>query len=408
MIRRVWILSELYYPDEGATSTVLTQLAETLANCLAVNVLCGQPVDTTSRRRLPRRETQCGVSIQRCAGTQFNPERLWGRLVNACALSGTIAYAAWRCVQPGDVVLAVTNPPMLPWLAAVVCRLRRARGILLIHDLYPDVLVAVGLLPSGSWPVRALSWFNQWAYGQFARIVVLGRDMQARVAQSLSSGDTRVVCIPNWARDDMIRPLPREANPLLRRLGLSDKFVIQYSGNMGRTHGLADLLNAANQLNSAEDIHFLFIGSGSQRNWLARAIAESQATNITLLPTQPRDELSASLNGCDVAIVSLVSGMAGISVPSRIYNIMAAGKPVIAVTDLESELAQVVLEERIGWVVPPDRPGRLAEVILEARANPDCRAEMGLRARAAAENVYSFGKVTQAYARMLDELQEGP
>jgi colanic acid biosynthesis glycosyl transferase WcaI len=406
MAKSIVILSELYYPDDRATGYLLTRLAEALGRGCQVRVLCGRPSNAAHWQRAPAHEIHQRVVIQRCASTHFSPERLVLRLINFSTLSSALFFAAWKNIRTGDVVLAVTNPPILPLLAAVVCRLRGVPGILLIHDLYPDVLVAAGLLRPNSFPVRALNRLNRWTYRQYARIVVLGRDMQARVAQALDAGDTRVVCIPNWADADFIQPRARAANTLLAQLGLSGKFVIQYSGNMGRTHGLGDLLNAAKQLSHLDEVHFLLIGSGSRRDWLAQSIADAQAANITLLPARPRAELEASLNGCDIAVISMVQGMAGISVPSRLYNIMAVGKPIIAVTDPESELARVVQEERIGWVVAPGRPEQLAKTIVEARGNPNCLAEMGLRARAAAEGKYSFTRITQAYGALFDGLPQ--
>jgi colanic acid biosynthesis glycosyl transferase WcaI len=406
MAGRIWILSEPFFPDEGATAYVLTQLAEAQATHRMVEVLCAQPASGGKGERQTAYFNLPGVSILRCASTTFSSDRLLLRALNASSLSLTIFFTAWKNVRRGDIVLAVTNPPMLPLFAAVVCRLNGASGIMLIHDLYPDVLAAVGLLRPDAFLMGVLKRLNQWTCRQYARIVVLGRDMQALVAQALEAGDERVVCIPNWSRVDVIQPLARHDNPLLQQLGLSHKFVIQYSGNMGRTHGLKDLLDAARLLSQLEDVHFLFIGSGSRRDWLARAIVDQHATNVTLLPARPRAELTISLNGCDLTIISMVHGMAGISVPSRLYNIMAVGKPVIAVADPVSELARVVQEEKIGWVVPPGQPEQLVQKILEARANPDCLAEMGLRARAAAENKYSFNRIMQAYDALFDSLPQ--
>jgi len=282
LARQIWILSEPFFPDEGATAYVLTQLAEAQANHRVVKVLCAQPASRGNGERRKAYFNLPGVSILRCAGTTFNSNRVLLRALNGFSLSLAIFFTAWKNIRRGDIVLAVTNPPVLPWFAAVVCRLNGASGILLIHDLYPDVLAAVGLLGPDAFLTGVLEQINRWTYRQYTRIVVLGRDMQARVAQALDAGDERVVCIPNWSRVDVIRPLPRPDNQLLQQLGLSRKFVIQYSGNMGRTHGLKDLLDAALLLGSVEDVRFLFIGSGSRRDWLAQAIVDRHAANVTL------------------------------------------------------------------------------------------------------------------------------
>jgi len=215
---------------------------------------------------------------------------------------------------------------------------------------------------------------------------------------------TKITIIPNWADLDLVSPSDRSENVLLSELGLIDRFVIEYAGNMGRTHGLESLWQVAQELAHKEGVHFLFIGSGAKRNWLDQAIRAKGMINMTLLPRVPQGNLATMLNACDVAIISFVPCMAGISVPSRMYNIMAAGKPIIAVADDHSELALVVKEERIGWVVPPGDIDRIIAAILEAKSNPTRLAEMGQRARQVAETKYSFERVIESYHSLIQGL----
>jgi glycosyltransferase involved in cell wall biosynthesis len=152
------------------------------------------------------------------------------------------------------------------------------------------------------------------------------------------------------------------------------------------------------------DIHFLLIGSGAKASWLKDTANERGLGNVTILPHRRRDELADSLNACDVAVISFVRGMAGVSVPSRMYNVLAAGKPIVAAADADSELAQVVLEERVGWVVEPGRPERMAQAILAAREATEERTAMGTRARAVAEQKYTLDNVIAAYRALVTGL----
>jgi glycosyltransferase involved in cell wall biosynthesis len=145
----------------------------------------------------------------------------------------------------------------------------------------------------------------------------------------------------------------------------------------------------------------LFIGSGAKRSWLEQTVRKNNLANVTILPNRPRSDQPNFLNACDIAVVSLVPGMTGVSVPSRMYNIMAAGKPIIAVTDDDSELALVVQEEHIGWVAPPGQPDRIVGAIVEARACPQRLTEMGARARLAVETRYSPEKAIKAYQALV-------
>jgi colanic acid biosynthesis glycosyl transferase WcaI len=215
------------------------------------------------------------------------------------------------------------------------------------------------------------------------------------------------VIVTNWADIETISPKSRQENRLLKQLGIEGKIVFQYSGNMGRTHGLETILEAAVLLEGEESIHFLLIGSGAKRHGVETYLAGSRLRNVTLLPLQPRQDLSDTLNACDVAIISFVKGTAGISVPSRMYNIMAAGKPILAVADDTSELALVVREENIGWVVRPGDKNALADAIQNAQSAPRKLKELGERARAAAMK-YSRSHAVDSYRSLIDSLLPHP
>jgi glycosyltransferase involved in cell wall biosynthesis len=189
---------------------------------------------------------------------------------------------------------------------------------------------------------------------------------------------------------------------LLAELGLgTNRFVVQYAGNMGRTHGIEVLLDAAVLLKEEAEYQFLFIGSGAKKSWLEEQVARHDLRNVTILPNRPRSDQNNFLNACDVAIISFLSGMAGVSVPSRMYNVMAAGKPIIAVCDSESELALVVREEDIGWVVPPGDAQAIAGVIRAAHSDRRRLTEMGERARVAAVTKYPLSRAVESYSELL-------
>lgn len=406
MGKRIWVISELYYPEETSTGFFLTKIAEGLTEQFQVSVLCSQPTYGARGERAAISEIHKGVHIHRSWGTTFNKDVLPLRLVNIVTITFSILLnAIWR-VRSGDCVLVVTNPPALPFAVSLACFLHRVPCVLIIHDVYPEILIAAGITRQGSILNRVIGCLTQMMYRQMSRIIVLGRDMVQLVVRKLPDGDQCIVTIPNWADLDVVSPSYRKENKLLAQLGCTDKFVVQYAGNMGRTHGLEDLVCCAKELRNDAMIHFLIIGTGAKRMWIQEIVNEQKINNITILDYQPRADLSNTLNACDVAIIVFVKGMAGVSVPSRMYNIMATGKPIIAVADAESELALVVREEDIGWVIYPGDIGGLRMAILEAKANPDVLVQMGQRARRAAEAKYSFERVKKAYTEMVASIYE--
>ncbi|MGH2568985.1 MAG: glycosyltransferase family 4 protein [Bacteroidota bacterium] len=398
MPKRIIILTELYYPEESGTGYVMAKIAEGLVQNYSVTVLCGYSNSSHRTLQRPSLENRNGVVVERCAATRLNKDVMLFRMINLFTISASIFLKALRRIDRGDSILVVTNPPTLPLLALVVTRLKGAKCFLLIHDLYPHVLTATGILSKDNVISNFLHWLNSMAYQRVDKIVTLGRDMQRLVVPHLQADDHRCVIIRNWADLDEVLPLPREQNNLLKSSLLGQKFVVQYAGNMGRTHGLETLIEAAKLLSpQKKEIHFLFVGKGAKKSWLVESVKAEGLTNVTVLSPQPRGQLNDLLNACDVTIISFIPGMAGISVPSRMYNIMAAGKPIIAVADDDSELAMVVREERIGWVVPPNDPHQIVRVVLEAYTNPNNLLEMGKSARAAAVAKYSLPRVIDSY-----------
>lgn len=402
MASRAFVVSELYYPEETSTGYLLTKTAEGLAREFPVTAICSQPTYSARGTRAPARERRNGVDIERCAGTTFDKNSLLGRAVNAITISVALWWRVFRQIRRGDVAIVVTNPPFLPFGVLLACHARGARCALLVHDVYPEVLVAAGFSRRSSPVTRIAHRTTRWLYREADRIVVLGRDMEALARQKLNGAGGKIVTIPNWADTEEIEPSPRASNRLLRAHGLSERFVVQYAGNMGRTHGLEMLLAAARRV--GDGVHWLFIGSGAKKGWLESTILRDRLTNISVLGNLPRAEQPVFLSACDVAVISFVPGMAGVSVPSRMYNIMSAGKPIIAIADNESELARVVSEERIGWVIAPGDVEALTALLERLPSQPDLIQQYGARARAVAAAKYPLSVAIERYLRLVGDL----
>jgi len=395
------MISELYYPEETSTGHVLTKIAEGLADRYSVHAWCSQPTYSSRGQRAPAWETRNGVDIERVWGLTLNKDVLWQRVLNAVTISTSIFVRALRRLDRGDVALVVTTPPLLPLVTATACKLRGASCVLIVHDLYPDVLIAAGLARADAWSVRLLRAVTRWLYRSVDRVVVLGRDVETLVARKLGPAHAgKVAVIPNWGDVDAVSPAPKWSSPTAQKLDLLDRFVVQYAGNMGRTHGMEDVMEAARRLRP-ENVHWMVLGSGAKRAWVEAYVAREALRNVTVDSIRSREDQQDFLNACDVSIISFAPGMAGVSVPSRMYNSMAAGKPLIAVADAESELARVVTEERIGVVVQPGNVDQLVATIQRMRADPVALDEMGTRARAAVVARYTLSHAISAYAHLI-------
>lgn len=407
--QRVWFYSELYWPEETSTGYFISRIAEDAATDAQVFVVCSQPTYSARGTVAPRFEVRHGVRIARLRSTTFDKDRLTSRAINMLTFSTAVFVHALVHLRRGDIAVAVTNPPLMPYLVRVAAAARRARFVLLIHDLYPEVLTATGALRSGTPVVRALQRASAWLYRSAARVVVLGRDMQARVnAVRGMAARSPVHLIPNWGDVESLRPDAPAGAAVRRVLKLEHQLIVQYMGNMGRTHDVMTIVACAEALSADRRVHFHMIGWGAQRDMLEAEVTRRALPNVTLQGPCSSEELNGYLNAADVAIISFRKGMAGLSVPSRLYNVMAAGRPVVALADPGSELAQVVADEDIGWVLPPEDPAALSALVARLADAPDELQERGRRARRAAELRYSRSVAASAWKDLIQDLERTP
>ena len=296
-------------------------------------------------------------------------------------------------MRRGDHVIVVTNPPFLPYLVALACRWRGAAYSVLVHDVYPDVLTAVGLISAGGLMERAIAGAVRRLYAHAMRVIVLGRDM-ATHARARVQDPTKVIVIPNWGDDDVVHPITRGANP---------RFTVQYLGNIGRTHDIETLIEAARRTRDS-GIEWQFVGDGAKLSVVQAAIETEHLRNVSWRGRVGHEQLSETLFGAaDVSVVAFVNGMAGISVPSQMYNVMCAGRPIIVVADRGSEVAELVAEHGLGWIVEPGDVRALVRAVEAAASDPYAVAAAGARARAVAKSI-TRGAVVAQYVSLADTL----
>ncbi|MCC6451291.1 MAG: glycosyltransferase, partial [Acidobacteria bacterium] len=220
---RLWVVSELYYPELTSTGYYLTQIAEGLTDTFDVKALCGQPNYSARGARAPKHEIRKKVEIFRVGGTTLNKNVIAFRLVNMLTLSISMIFVSLRKFRKGDRVLVVTNPPASPFVIAIASLIRGAAYTLLIHDNYPEILIAAGKAGDKSLVVKFLGFWNRWLYKHASRIIAVGRDMHQLLSRKTQGLDIPISVIPNWAELENVEPRPRTENPLLKELGISDR-----------------------------------------------------------------------------------------------------------------------------------------------------------------------------------------
>lgn len=371
---RLLVLNQYYWPGVEATAHLLHQLCSMLREDFEVTVITGMlPLAGVH----PGTSRVDGVAVVRVRSTSYERSRLLPRALNYLTYLAQSLRAGLQQPRP-DVILCLTDPPMLADVGLLLARRFRTPLVVASQDVFPEVAIELRRLenPALVWALRRLVEFY---LARADRVIAIGETMRTRLEEKGAPRE-RLRVISNWVEASAITPQPKD-NEWARALGLADKFVVMHSGNVGHAQNLDALVRAATFLRDLEDLRVAVIGAGARHADLVELAGRLEAESVSFLPYQPRELLSQSLSSADVHVVGLARGLSGYVVPSRLYGIMAAGRPVIVAADADSETALLVQAVGAGVVVPPGRPELLADMIRRIRDGEFDLADMGRRAR---------------------------
>jgi glycosyltransferase involved in cell wall biosynthesis len=404
---KVCFFNRSYWPDQAATGQFLTELAQDLVSRYGteVTVVAGRSLiaagaETSSPLSPVSREQHEGVDIRRANGTRLRPARFVGRASNYLTYFAAATAASVSVGRP-DVVVSLTDPPIVGLAALWTARRTGARFVFLCEDIFPEVATLLEDFQNKT-VNGALDRINRYLIRQADSIIALGDRMQRRLVEEKGADPARVQVIHNWADCDAIVPGPKD-NAFSREHGIADRFVVMHSGNVGMSQNLDVLIEAADRLRSKERLTIAIVGDGSKRAALEAMATRRRLTNVRFLPYQPKAQLHDSFASADAFLVSLKAGIEGFIVPSKVYGILAAGRPYIAATDPSSEPAQIARESGCGLVAAPGDPAALAEAIATMYDDPAMTRDMGAQARLVARQ-YDRKIAVQAYHQLFERV----
>jgi glycosyltransferase involved in cell wall biosynthesis len=390
---KVVVVSQHYPPDRSTTAAIMAEISEHLAARHPVLVLSGTPGSATSDAASNR------PVVAEIRNRIAEKGALLRRAVAELAFTTRAFAGVLQKARRGDVVLTVTAPFMLPYAIAFAARLKGAKSALIMHDLYPDVLVMAGLIGQRSPVSAAIRGANALMFRMLAAVITIGRDTEPLLLRYRGVTPGKIRFIPNWATlTPAVRPMAAD-NPYRR--GTPAHFVVGLSGNLGFTHDPVVVFEAARLLSHEPDIHFLLSGWGVGYERLRQLQAEARLANVTLVDRVADGDLERFLAAADAWIIPYRENVAGVSVPSRFYNLLAVGRPVILVSEPDAEAAMTVSENNLGWVVRPGMPEELAGAIRRASVSAD--ASMAARAVVAA-GAFTLDRAMAGYCALVDEL----
>jgi colanic acid biosynthesis glycosyl transferase WcaI len=402
---RLIFVNRFFAPDQSATSQMLTDLAGGLARRgFDVHVICCAQLLDDPQARLVRTERLAGVTVHRIATTRFGRHRLVGRAIDYTSFYISCAFKLLKMLRRQDIVIAKTDPPLVSLVCAMAVKLHGAALVNWQQDVFPEIASLLGSNPVPRW-LDALLRRGRDASLRAAKMnVVIGsRMLQYFVRSGIPAAQLCV--IENWADAEMVVPKLPSASALRARLGLIDRFVVGYSGNLGRAHEFDTLLGAAKALESDPVFAFLIIGGGAKIPGFKQAVADCGLNNVCFLPYQPRNELADSLAAADVHVTSLLPSLEGFVVPSKFYGILAAGRPVVFIGDPDGELSRIIQASQCGLVVKVAAGEELAMQLGRLRAAPSLCAAMGGRARELLDEKYASRTGVEKWFALLTGLK---
>jgi colanic acid biosynthesis glycosyl transferase WcaI len=414
---RVLILSLVFRPDNVSTAQLMADLAGDLqALGHSVTVL------TTVPHYNPDPEPACQQPLSPC----------WGGLLKQSSYRGMEVFHAWMPkkgqnklyrlltwasfhlistlaglwrVQRPDVILSPSPPLTIGLSAWVLAAYHHARFIYNLQEMYPDVAINLGVVRN-RWLIDWLYGLERFVYRKAALVTAISERMRVHVIQK-GVPETKVLLIPNFVDVQGFQPLPKD-NEFSRKYGLQSKFVVSYAGNMGKPQHLETLLHTAALLQDRKHLQFLIMGDGSEREALQKLATQLQLPNVTFLAYQPYSLMPLAYAAADVSYVPQALGTSHDGVPSKVYRIMAAGRPVLACTDGDSDLADLVLKAEAGAVVTTDAPAELAKTIEDALTNESAWLRFGSNGRAHVLKHYDRMVVVGQYHELINKLATAP
>ena len=389
---RIWIVSEFY---ESLTDTVggyyVKGVAEMLASTENVEVVF------PSNKSLSYNDQNGRLKINLIHKFGFNRKNLITRTIAQLFISLQFFVFLLPKVKMGDQVISFTHPTFMIFASSWLKNLKKIKMIIINYDLFPEILVGTGV-SKGNWQYRIVQKMFDKAYNHADTIISLGSEMTQNLKNKINNGSPKIYTIPNWADTDNIYFQKKETNEIILEHGLASKIIFSYAGTIGRCQGIEKLLDLIDTIDYNNKIHFLFFGKGVAIKSFEKQISQNKNQKlITYGGFIVTGDRKLFINACDVAIISLLDGMTGLNFPSKTYNILASGHPILFVGKEDSELAEMIKTFDIGWVCGSSDETGFQKIINEIIYNPAIVGTKGKAARSIAEKHFAKEDILKKY-----------
>jgi len=378
----------MFYPEEVSTAYIMTKIANKISADAEVHVICG-PIGYDKIIKKSDAEDNPQLIYHRISTFNLNKNNILFRLFRLLFLSFGMFFKGLFLIKRGETAFIVTNPAFIIPYYGIIKKIKKNRLIILVHDVFPENLIPSKVISSTrNIFYRIIKKVFDWGYNQADKLIVLGSDM-LEIMRNKTRSDISIEIIENWADVEHIYPLDITENPLVQKYQLQGKIIFNFSGNIGRVQGLEFLFRIITKVNNPL-IHFLFIGDGAMRSYLQHYVEQNHITCVTFAGSRPRNEQVYFLNAANFGLVTLDENLYGLGVPSKSYNIMAAGKPILFIGNLNTEIGRMVQTKNCGYAFGCDSELALIEFFNNLSYSDLENAHiMGQKARELAETSYN-------------------
>lgn len=387
--KRIWLVSEVFYPDTDiATANIATEIALRLSEQFEVHVICG-PKDYERKNKPGVSDTLANIQIHRSRYFNFDKNHKIKRLVRVVGISIGLFIHGFK-IQKEDKAFVISNPAFITPLFGFLKWVKGFEYFLLMHDVFPENLIVGGYVKESNLFYQLLNRVFAQSRKAADKIIVIGRDMKTLMLRHFpTSRKEDIVVIPNWADPETVYPVQSDTNPIWDKLNIQNKVVVLFAGNHGILQNLLQVLKIVQQSNNPQ-VHYIFAGGGATKDELEHFVSISNMDNVSFLPAFSRSENNNILNACHIGLVSLTDKLYGVGVPSKSYNILSAGKPILFLGNTQTEIAQFVLENDLGWAFECQNDNAILQFFntLKVNAIPQFE-EKGRKGRAIVEKSYS-------------------
>ena len=399
-MQRIIFINRFYFPDHSATSQLLTELSEFLAGSgKNIHVITSRQMYEDAKAKLNCEELINNVTVHRVYSSTFGRVNLVGRAIDYLSFYFFSFVFLLRFVRKKDVLIAKTDPPLISVVAAVVVKIKRGVLVNWIQDLFPEVVqeISPGSIPV--WLYKSIQKIRNWSIRVARNNIVIGNTMGNKV-MAAGVNESSVKVFQNWFVDEEKQVDQKEIQQLKNQWGLDDKFVVGYSGNLGRAHDYETFLEAASMLSNNEDIVFLFVGGGAGMESMKNQVKDRDLHNVVFKPYQPLSNLALTLSISNVHLISLLPSMEGLIVPSKFYGILAANRPILFVGSQDGEISELLRRNDCGSYMKCGESKLLVkEIVQYSSVNVDVESK---RIREIYNKNFKFDLVANKWLALLD------